>query len=334
MAQASASVVVATYGESELLDESLSRVRAQLEPAGAELLVVVNRPLSELGPGRVEALSRERTRVLCEERTGKSHALNLGVRESRGDICAFIDDDALAEPGWLSALLGPLLADPACAGVGGRVLPQLPERGVPPWYRALLAGRRTFFLGPVHDLGPEPLDYRPGSYATLPLGANCAFRRELVGAIGYAPQLGPNRLSGTRGGEDTLLARTLLDRGHRLVYAPQALVHCPVSAARLTPRFALEGYFWQGVEKVRVERALGIEGGPAQAWNARLGTVLSAPLAWIARWLPDPLLVRRLKRRQFYRGVLAELHGRANRVRPLAWLPPLAAAVLLARGDG
>ncbi len=334
MARLAVSVVVASYGESQLLRESLAMVRAQLEEADGELLVVLNRPLAALMPERLEELASAGARVLVEERPGKSHALNLGVREARADICAFIDDDALAQPGWLLALVAPLSADPACAGVGGRVLPLLPLQGVPAWYRRLVAGRRSFFLGPVHDLGPLPLQYAPGSYATLPLGTNCAFRRELLLAIGYAPELGPNRLSGTRGGEDTLMARMLLDRGHRIVYAPEARVHCPVSSARLTPRYALEGYFWQGVEKVRVQRALGIETGRRLAWSARLGTALTAPLAWMSRWLPDPLLVRRLKRRQFYRGVLAELRGRVDRVRPLVWLPLVAAVLHLCPGDG
>jgi len=126
----------------------------------------------------------------------------------------------------------------------------------PVWYQRLVRNRRSFFLGPTHDLGDEPRDYEPESLSPLPFGANCAYRRELLLRLGYAAELGPNRETGTRGGEDTLLARRVLDLGYRLVYAPRAEVHHPVSAERMTPQFVVQAYYWQGVEKVRIRSVL------------------------------------------------------------------------------
>src|SRR5580658_5764767 len=36
--------------------------------------------------------------------SGKSYALNAGIREARGEILAFVDDDVIAEPTWLQNL--------------------------------------------------------------------------------------------------------------------------------------------------------------------------------------------------------------------------------------
>ncbi len=49
-----------------------------------------------------------------------SAARNLGVGLAAGDIVAFIDDDAVAEPNWLSRLVAPL-ADPQVGIAGGFV---------------------------------------------------------------------------------------------------------------------------------------------------------------------------------------------------------------------
>jgi arylsulfatase A-like enzyme/glycosyltransferase involved in cell wall biosynthesis len=319
------SVVVATCGDSALLLATLGRVRGQMGGLGVpgELILVVNESGEGLARGRREELEAACHLLLFEPRPGKSHALNRAVRAARGDVVAFIDDDALPEPGWLAALVGPMLADPTLAGVGGRVIPVLPEQGVPGWYLRLVRGRQGYFLGPVHDLGDAPKDYRAERQSEMPLGANSAFRRELLVEIGYAPELGPNRVEGTRGGEDLLMAKRVLDRGLRVVYEPRALVTHPVDAPRLTPRYVLEGYYWQGVEKVRLRRALGQEVGGTWPWKVRARYAKYLPLKLVVDLLPEAWAVLLLRRREFHRGILAELEGRATASRPALPMPGL-----------
>lgn len=326
MAQSPAySVVVATCGASARLLETLARVREQVRALATpgELVVVVNEPRESLPRERLDVLEAACDLLLFEPRPGKSHALNRAVRTVRGDVVAFIDDDALPEPGWLAALVGPMLADATLAGVGGRVIPVLPEDGVPRWYRRLVRGRQGYFLGPVHDLGEGAKDYQAENLGEMPLGTNSAFRRELLVDIGYAPELGPNRAEGTRGGEDLLMAKRVLDRGRRVIYEPRALVTHPVDTTRLTPRYVLEGYYWQGVEKVRLRRALGHETGGTWPWKVRARYAKYLPLHWIVDLLPESWAVLLLRRREFHRGILAELEGRATSSRPALSMPGL-----------
>lgn len=51
-----------------------------------------------------------------------SRARNAGIAASGGDVLAFIDDDAVAEPGWLGALSAPMAqgASASCGAVRGR----------------------------------------------------------------------------------------------------------------------------------------------------------------------------------------------------------------------
>src|SRR5690349_7477494 len=64
-----------------------------------------------------------RFRYLFESRPGKSCALNAGVREARGAVVAFMDDDVTVEPTWLQELTA-ALHNGQWAGAGGRILPQ------------------------------------------------------------------------------------------------------------------------------------------------------------------------------------------------------------------
>jgi arylsulfatase len=324
------SVVVATTADAESLPGLLERLRPQVDAACGELIVAVNRGRAGARREVVEACERIADRVLYEARPGKSRALNEAVRQARGELCAFIDDDAEPAADWLAQLVAPFAQDPSVAGVGGRVLPVLPHDGVPGWYRRLCRRRATHFLGPRHDLGDQAREYAAGSFATLPLGANCAWRRELLAELGYADDLGPNRESGTRGGEDTLLARQVVDGGRRVVYAPGAIVHHPVARERLQARYVLEGFYWQGVQRVRIHRHLGLEFEQGLLAKARRRVRMGAPWAALERWLPRALAVPLLKSRQYYLGLLDELKGRSGSGRCATFVPLLVAALFLA----
>src|ERR1700745_293101 len=56
----------------------------------------------------------------CHE-ANVSRARNIGVAPARAEIAAFIDDDAVPQPTWLSELLAPY-DDPNVAATGGIVL--------------------------------------------------------------------------------------------------------------------------------------------------------------------------------------------------------------------
>jgi arylsulfatase A-like enzyme/glycosyltransferase involved in cell wall biosynthesis len=303
-----ASVILATSGSSDRLAEVLRRAREQADALGGELLLVWNaNPADErrpLAPG-IAALAH---RTIVVPDPGKSRALNAGVREARGRICAFLDDDGLPEDGWLAALLEPFVAAEV-GGVGGRVRP-VHEDAPPAWYERLSRGRKSYFLGPLHDLGGEPLDYARTSLGVLPLGANCAYRRELLLRLGYATNLGPNSKTGCRGGEDTLLARQVLDLGHRLVYASRAAVMHPVRHERMTPAHVTQAYYWQGVEKVRIRRALAFHERNFWRPQVRLRILKYGLLRPLRPLVPASVRLSWDCRETRHRGVLDELMGK------------------------
>lgn len=71
----------------------------------------------------VEELSKEYPRVDVIKQTSQNRsvveALNLGIANTRGDIAAFIDDDAVAQRDWLMQLVRPYEVEDRVGGVGG-----------------------------------------------------------------------------------------------------------------------------------------------------------------------------------------------------------------------
>jgi glycosyltransferase involved in cell wall biosynthesis len=239
----------------------MARVREQADPLGAEVLLVVNGTEAALGEGRggLEALCHK---LVLEPRVGKSNALNSAVDASSGEVVAFTDDDAEPEPGWLASLIAPLLAPvrpPALVGCGGRVTPIFPEGVTPSWFREQVESKATYFLGPRHDLGRESVEYRFDCEGTgIPIGASCAYRREVFERYRYDARLGPNRETGMRGGEDTLFAKQLMKDGYRLRYCPDASVRHPVHPDRMRIDYVMRSYFIQGIENARIQRIMGV----------------------------------------------------------------------------
>jgi hypothetical protein len=109
-----------------------------------------------------------------------SMARNLGLARAAGEIVAFLDDDAVPLPGWLRALTAPFVY-PEVVAAGGQVL----NGGWlnPEW----IAGT----VDPEGQVTPlaVPLD-RASLHRDVPdgvmtvLGANMAFRRDRLAAIG------------------------------------------------------------------------------------------------------------------------------------------------------
>jgi len=313
MAAPEVCVLIATLGQAELLEPSLAEVRRQADEIGAELLVVVNTAEATADPARLAGWRRLAHRLLFEPRPGKSHALNRGLAATEAAIVAFGDDDALPYRGWLRRITEPLrCAEDGVVGTGGRVIPVYPAGGPPAWYRRLVAGKRSSFLGPLHDLGPEPADYpADGNTSILPFGANCAYLREALLPEAYDPRLGPSPETGLRGGEDTAVAIRIQGRGGRLRWVPEAVVHHPVTPGRMELDFVRRGHHLQGVEAVRFLQVLGLPTRGLADSRRRLRR--HRRRCRLARWLRPRRLLREQLRCLFYQGVVEELERHGGR---------------------
>ena len=154
-------------------------------------------------------------------KSGVVSALNEGVNHSKGDIIAFLDDDAVPSIIWLEKIVEYYKQDTNIGGVGGRDL--IFEKGVPVSNSFKHTVGKLQWFGRVignHHLGT-------GGYREVDVlkGVNMSFRREAIGQHRF-----DNNLKGTGAQVGNELAFCLLVKkdGWRLIYDPDLIVeHYP-----------------------------------------------------------------------------------------------------------
>lgn len=153
--------------------------------------------------------------VLPDEVTGKvrpAEKRNLGIRKAKGEIIAFIDDDAYPDEHWLEYAVK-YFGEPSIGAVGG---PGVTPPG---------DGKLAKISGRVYDnilvSGNYRYRYRAGGVRMdcedYP-SCNLFVRKDLLEKIGgYRTDFWP--------GEDTLLCKDIIDNWKRIIYDPWIIVY-------------------------------------------------------------------------------------------------------------
>nr|WP_145483505.1 MULTISPECIES: glycosyltransferase family 2 protein [Streptomyces] len=277
------SVVICAYTEDRWEDvrAAVSSVRAQSYPALETLLVVDHNPA--LGE-RLERAYRTAgdVRVLSNSGPrGLSSGRNTGITASRGEIIAFLDDDAVAERDWLRRF-AEAYADPRVLAVGGRTEPVWASGRRPAWF-------------------PEEFDWVVGcTYRGLPpgrvrvrnvLGGNASFRRAAFEAAGgFATGIGRNGGRRPLGCEETELCIRLTRARPDgvLLIDDRAVIHHRVPRVRENFAYFRTRAYAEGLSKALVARSVGAGKGLE---SERRYTTRVLP-AGVVRGLRDALLGR------------------------------------------
>lgn len=211
------SVIVCTRDRAISLDRCLQKL-AQLDYPIYEVIVVDN---GSQDPVVAEIVKKHGFRYVCEETPGLDWARNRGCQEASYDIVAYIDDDALATPGWLRGIAYGF-QDPQVMGLTGLVLPAELETDAQHTfedYGGMSKGFSSF------TIFKSRLNSRKLFWASSwGVGANMAFRRELfdqLGGFDVALDVG----TPTNGGGDIEFFYRLVAAGYALRYEPAAVAY-------------------------------------------------------------------------------------------------------------
>ncbi|KWX56530.1 family 2 glycosyl transferase [Mycobacterium sp. NAZ190054] len=246
----SLSVVICAY-TTERWDDLCRSVESVLADRGPGLQVVLVVDHNDELYRRAVARFGGHRRITVRHNNGPrglSGARNTGVDAADGEVVAFLDDDAAAEPGWSRALLRHY-DDPRVLGVGGSAAPVWPG-GRPRW----MPREFDWVVGCSYTGQPDRL-----APVRNPLGCNMSLRRTALADIGgFRSEVG--RVGKLPvGGEETelfLRLRTLRPSG-RVLLDPSAGVRHHVSPDRATLRYFVSRCYHEGMSKAVVTRLAG-----------------------------------------------------------------------------
>jgi glycosyltransferase involved in cell wall biosynthesis len=275
-------VILCTYNRVGSLAAALESIGNSCDHASvqSEILIVDNNSTDDTRPF-AESLCRQhpgRFRYLFEPNQGLSNARNAGIREARGEILAFTDDDVTVEPTWLENLTTGL-NDEKWAGAGGRTLPrQLVP--LPAWISSESPQDWGGIVGGLFDLGDIS-----GELAVAPYGANMAFRKAMFERYGmFRADLGRcgNQLISL---EDMEFGRRLMAAGEHLRYEPSAIVYHPILENRLQKDYFLSWWFGFGRAVIREKgKRAPILGLPRHYFGIPKMTAVNLPI-FALRWM-------------------------------------------------
>lgn len=241
------SVIVCTHNRARFLRGALQSVVDQEFPRHDYAVIVVDNASSD-DTRQVVADFRSDGNVsyVHEPKLGLNHARNTGWRAAEGEYVAYFDDDALAEPGWLAAIRDVFAAADGPAIIGGRVDP-IWEAERPSWLSDGAATALTIvdWGATARPLAQVPREWLSGVNFAMPV----SLLQELGGFDLRLDRVGNRLLSNG----DILIQRRAQQRGYPCLYHPEMRVRHAVPAARLTQRWFVSRYYWQGMSDAAME---------------------------------------------------------------------------------
>jgi GT2 family glycosyltransferase len=258
-------VVVTSYSLQRLRDiyDLLDSLRVQTYP-NINVVFIGERTRRLLDEVRSYAVSNGMADILLKFNNGRwglSESRNLGVKEARGEIIAFLDDDVVLHPQWAEEMMRTYLQYSDVIGITGP--------SVPLW------------IGNPPDWFPEQFDWILGIYGSkswMPFkstmevrnvwGNNFSFRSSAFASCGlFSPDYGFPRgtFEGFLGEDNEFSMRVRRATGKRIVFNPKAWVYHKVYGYRLKQAFIVRRAFYMGRSRRLIKELHEPNGRPALA---------------------------------------------------------------------
>ena len=228
------SIIVNTIDRANSLRTLLYALTQQSYPH-FEVIVVV-------GPTRDDTLEmlqafNGRIQLLRCPTANLSQSRNIGLHAARGDIVAYIDDDAVPSYHWL-AQLARLFANPDLAGTGGKVYFIHPDKPFVQHHLGISSGLAEQIDSRASALADLPPPGNGYQWVTRMMGTNMAYRRRALLDIGGFDEFFQWVY------DDTDIALELVNAGKLVQPVRQAVVyHAPASSRNRQVNTAV-GNWW------------------------------------------------------------------------------------------
>ncbi len=173
------SAVVCTYNRENYILQALSSLINQTLPSSEYEIVIVNNNSTDstekICLEFTETHKEKNIKYVIERSQGLSFARNKGIKESTGELIAFIDDDAIADEDYLKNAVNFFEQNKTIDAIGGKVTPVY-NKSEPEWLSKYLWG-----LVSKVDYGEQIRQFPKNKY---PAGCNMIFRKQLLMEVG------------------------------------------------------------------------------------------------------------------------------------------------------
>jgi GT2 family glycosyltransferase len=216
----------------------------------SEVIVVIDH-----NPELLERVRSNIPNIILIENTGPvgvSSARNAGVAAAKGELLAFLDDDAVAHPDWLAKLCY-WCDQPFVLGAGSKINP-IWTKSRPRWF----PDEFGWVLGYSHKGLPEKVEKVRNFF-----GAGMCIRREVFEKVGnFRSELGRVHKLPV-GCEETELCIRVLQRipEGKLIYAPDSIVNHRISPSRINWHYFQHRCYSEGLSKATMSRFVGMSDG-------------------------------------------------------------------------
>jgi len=154
-------------------------------------------------------------RFVTEENQGVAYTRTRCAKEAKGEIVSYLDDDSIAQPGWLSQTVEFYDQHPEVWSIGGKITPYFLTE-IPRWY-----SKYYFGLVGKFDQGERQKQLTGQKY---PCGANMSFRKRVFEEIGFFNHELGRSGTGLLATEEKDIYMRILHYGKQVYYLPEVEV--------------------------------------------------------------------------------------------------------------
>lgn len=216
------SVIICTYNREKYIFRVLESLAKNDYPYSEYEIVLIDNNCTDGTAAELErfkaAYPEVNFRYFLEPNQGLSYARNRGIRESKGEILVYVDDDAFVDAKYLANYAELFSRRPDIDAAGGPIIPYYESGIEPEWMTYHLKRLLTGYL----YFGNSERDFPGKNY---PGGGNAAYRKAVFNKVGlYNTDLG-RKGGNLGGGEEKDIFDKMTAAGMKIVYVPDCVLH-------------------------------------------------------------------------------------------------------------
>lgn len=224
------SVIICTYNRQKYIYNVLKSVAENELPRSEYEIVLVNNNSTDNTEQECRRFQDDfaevNFRYCVETNQGLSYARNCGIRQSAGDLLAYVDDDATVNKEYLSTYARFFADHPDAVAAGGPILPVY-ETEEPSW---MTHYTRQLITGKLY-LGDKEREFPGGAF---PGGGNACYRKSVFDTVGlFNVELG-RKGNSLIGAEEKDLFDKMTTNGMHFYYLPNAILYHIIPPHKLT----------------------------------------------------------------------------------------------------